>query len=323
MRTNSLPSTFLFGASMYPEVQDRKHWRKQLEAMRATGMDTVRLADSSWGNLEPEPGRYDFGWLHDYLAEVESQGMKAILGTGTYIPPQWLSAGIPDVLSEPRKGEPVHPMSRKACCLHAPEYLRHAERFLCALGASFANHPAVIAWQIDNEIDALLRDSCLCKHCEAAWTRWLEKRYQTAQRLNKAWGLRHWGMEISDFHHLPLPRKCHELLPHPPAVALAFSKFLRDYIIDFLRWQIGILNEEGVTTPYLHDWMHNSLVNDPAAVDIFDVAGLNIYPSADAGAESWAHLWIVQDMARTAGRGSWLVTETTTTACGSTPVAST
>jgi beta-galactosidase len=76
------------------------------------GMNVVRVSESSWGNLETAPGVHNFGWLHDFLDDVVRHHMKAILGTSTYIAPQWLAAKNPDMHVQLQPGVSVQPRLR-------------------------------------------------------------------------------------------------------------------------------------------------------------------------------------------------------------------
>src|SRR5271157_6154820 len=88
---------FFFGASVYPELQTKDEWNKMLEHFQRAHMNGVRVSESSWGNLETASGKYNFAWLRSFLDDLEKQNMKAVLGTGSYIPPQWLGAGNPAI----------------------------------------------------------------------------------------------------------------------------------------------------------------------------------------------------------------------------------
>ena len=85
---------FFFGASVYPELQTKDEWNKMLDQLQRAHMNGVRVSESSWGNLETASGRYDFGWLQQFLDALEKRKMRAILGTGSYVPPQWLAGGM-------------------------------------------------------------------------------------------------------------------------------------------------------------------------------------------------------------------------------------
>src|SRR5262249_8374937 len=94
-QTRQFEKDFLYGASVYPELQTREEWNRMLDEFRDAGINCVRVSESSWGNLETAPGKYNFGWLHQFLDDLNMRGMKAVLGTSSYLPPQWLTAANP------------------------------------------------------------------------------------------------------------------------------------------------------------------------------------------------------------------------------------
>ncbi len=61
---------FLYGASVYPELQTRPEWNRMLDEFQKAHITVVRVSESSWGNLETAPGKYNFGWLKDFLDDV-------------------------------------------------------------------------------------------------------------------------------------------------------------------------------------------------------------------------------------------------------------
>ncbi|MGH9668380.1 MAG: beta-galactosidase [Bryobacteraceae bacterium] len=169
------PDRFLYGASVYPELQTREEWNRMLDVFEKAHFNVVRVGESSWGNLETAPGQYNFGWLKDFLDELNRRGMKAILGTSSYIAPQWLAAKHPEILVETQPGLRVHSMSRKAACLNHPLYREAVRNYVRALGGAFKDHPAVIGWQLDNEIEFLVDKVCYNSACDRAWHAWLRK----------------------------------------------------------------------------------------------------------------------------------------------------
>jgi beta-galactosidase len=312
----TLPDEFLFGASVYPELQTREEWNRMLDDFQKARFNVVRVTESSWGNLETAPGQFNFGWLRQFLDDLDRRGMKAILGTSSYIAPQWLSARNPDMLVELHPGWKAHPMARKAACLNHPEYRHAVRRYVLSLGRAFKDHPAVIGWQLDNEIEFVVGRPCYNAACERAWREWLKRTYRTADEFNRRLHLVSWGMKVDSLDNVPQPRSGIEGGPDRirlPALALANLHFRRDVILEFFAEQTAALREVGVKHWITTDWnsVWTALADDPLVRKSLDFAGLNFYqPSAD-NPEFWRNLAWHLDMHRSAhGLGHFLVAET-------------
>jgi len=310
---------FLYGADVYPDIASAGETQSILALLDHAHMNVVRVGESSWGNLEIGPGQFNFGWLRTFLDELHRRGISAILGTSTFIPPQWLVAAHPETLlvADPGSG-PAHPMTRHCPCLNHPLYREACRRYVQALAAEFHDHPAVIGWQLDNEIEFMVQAVCYNPACEHAWRQWLEKTYHTPEEFNQRLELVDWGMKIKSFDDVPQPRygmeaargNVHEALP---ALSLAEYHFRRDTILDFLAEQAAILRKSGVSQWILTDWnpVWAAVADEPAAQSFMSIAGLNYYqPSGDI-AETWDDSPWQFDMHRSCYRkGRFIVTET-------------
>ncbi len=308
-----LPEQFLYGASVYPELQTQEEWNRMLDTFQKARMNVVRVSESSWGNLETAPGQYNFGWLKNFLDDLQKRGMKAILGTSSYLAPQWLAAKHPEILVQLEPGVPVHPMGRKAACIHHPLYREALHRYLLALGAAFKDHPAVIGWQLDNEIEFTVGMTCYNPACEKAWQEWLKQTYHSPEELNRRLRLVSWGMEISTLEEIPQPRPVVEGGPRVPALTLANLHFHRDSILAYFSDQTRVLREAGVKQWITTDWnsLWLALADDPKVKDSLDWAGLNFYAPSREDAGHWVQLAWNEDKQRAAhGLDRFLITET-------------
>ncbi len=310
---------FLFGASTYPELQTRDEWNRMLEQFQKAHFKVVRVSESSWGNLEPAPGRHNFGWLKDYLDDVERRGMKAILGTSSYIAPQWLSAKHPEVLVQNQPGWSTHPMARKAACLNHPLYREAVRNYVRALGRAFQNHPAVIGWQLDNEIEFTVPSICYCPACEREWRTWLKQTYHTPEEFNRRLKLVSWGMQVDSLDDVPQPRPGGD--GGLAALRLAHLRFRRDVVLNFFVEQTQTLRDAGVRQWITTDWntMWEAVADDPLARKSLDLAGLNFYQPSDEDPAFFKDLAWHFDMHRSAhGLGYFLATETRVGVAGET-----
>jgi len=314
-----VPEQFLFGASTYPELQTRDEWNRMLDVFQKAHFKVVRVSESSWGNLETAPGKYNFGWLKDYLDDVERHGMKAILGTSSYIAPQWLSAKHPEVLVQNQPGWSTHPMARKAACLHQPLYRDALRSYILALGRAFKDHPAVIGWQLDNEIEFTVPVICYCPVCERKWREWLKQTYRTPEEFNRRLKLVSWGMQVDSLDDVPQPRPGGD--GGLAALRLAHLHFRRDAILSFMIEQTQSLREAEVRHWITTDWntVWEAVADDPLARKSLDFAGLNFYQPSDENPGFFKDVAWHFDMHRSAHRlGYFLATETRVGVAGET-----
>jgi len=306
-------SEFFFGASVYPELQTRGEWNAMLDHFQRAQMNCVRVSESSWGNLETASGRYDFSWLQHFLDDLEKRKMRAILGTGSYVPPQWLAAGSPEILIQLHPGVKAHPMARHAPCLNHPLYRDALRKYILALGKEFKDHPMVIGWQLGNEQEGSVKRICYNPACQAAWRDWLRRTYQTPEEFNRRLDLVSWGMKVDSLDKVPQPGEgVEESGAQIAALTLAHRHFRRDVLLNFFVMQAEALREAGVRQWILTDWNTgwHAVADDPLAAHSMDIAGLNDYQPRDDNPKYWTNLTWHQDMHRAAyGKSHFITTE--------------
>ena len=146
---------FYYGASYYPLFRERSDWEADMKLMAETGLNFIRTAElfNTWDRLEPEPDKYEFGWLDEIFDLAEKYGIEILLGTGTASPPLWLKHKYEDVQIVSNSGQryPTN-ASYTWACPHNPGYKKEAEEFIKKLLVRYKDHPALYAWQIHNEI---------------------------------------------------------------------------------------------------------------------------------------------------------------------------
>lgn len=310
-QTTPVEKEFLYGASVYPELQTREEWNRMLDEFREAGINCVRVSESSWGNLETAPGKYNFGWLHQFLDDLHKRGMKAVLGTSSYLPPQWLTAANPTLLQEFRSGGKLHPMGRHAASLHHPQFRAAVNRYVTALAREFKDHPAVIGWQIDNEVEWRMRMIDYNPVTEEAWTKWLSLNYRSAAEINRRWGLVGWGLKVDSLDLIPQFRVSAD--GNLAIVKLAHLRFTKDSILDYFRAQKDALRLGGakqwITTDWVQIW--NTIADEPAARQILDISGCNSYPPSAPDPEFYRNAAWHYDLHRSVyGAGRFILTET-------------
>lgn len=225
------------GAAYYPEDWDKSEIENDIAKMLETGISVVRIGEFAWKKMEPQEGHFDFAWLHDVIDKLHAAGISVILGTPTATPPIWLLKLHPDVLMEYENGRRAQHGCRRHCCSNSPEYIRYSERIVRKMAQEFADDPAAIGWQIDNEIYAW--QGCFCEHCRQEFHRYLKEKYQSIQHLNEAWNLNIFSQAYDSFEDIPMPRDA----SHNPHLRMEWKIMQNESHIHFVHRQADILHE--------------------------------------------------------------------------------
>ncbi|WP_408960257.1 beta-galactosidase [Natrinema sp. 74] len=242
------------GVCYFPEHWPRDQWETDIRQMADAGIEYVRMAEFSWGVLEPERGAFDFEWLDEILELVGEYGMEAVLCTPTASPPRWLVAERPEIRQRDRDGTVRDVGSRRHYCFNSTAYREETERVVRAMADRYADDPRVVGWQTDNEYGCHGTTRCYCDDCAAAFRDWVREEYGTVDALNEAWGTTFWSQQYDDFEQVDLPR------PTPaqdhPSMLLDFARFASDSVVEYNRLQADLLREANEEWFVTHNFMH-------------------------------------------------------------------
>ncbi len=228
-----------FGVDYYPEHWPRERWEEDAVLMRELGITVVRMGEFAWAKFEPELGTFDFTWMDDAIALLERYGIRTILGTPTAAPPAWMIRERPEYLPVDSYGVRRGFGGRHHDCQSNAGYRQEVRRIVTAMAKHYAHNPAVIGWQVDNELGNSHDDLCFCSSCTAAFQTWLEKKYQTIADLNAAWGTVFWSQTYRTFQEISAPSITPNV--HNPSLLLDWKRFCSDLVVDFQQEQITIL----------------------------------------------------------------------------------
>ncbi|PJZ66918.1 beta-galactosidase [Leptospira wolffii] len=231
----------IFGADYYPEQWTPKDWEEDLRIMKDMGLTRVRLAEFSWALMEPKEGSFDFSFWLKILDLVQKHGMDAILGTPTATFPPWLAKKYPDVL-QIRDGVLRDIGTRRQACFSSPNYRKAVTRIVTKMAQALGKHPAVVGWQIDNEIGHEGSDIDHSITSLKAFRLWLKSKYETIRNLNETWGNVFWGVIFNDWNEIPIPGP-HVSAGYNPSMIQDFYRFHSDTIVDFVSLQADILRK--------------------------------------------------------------------------------
>ena len=264
-------SGILFGAAYYAEYQRDDRTVADLDLMKEAGFTVIRVGESVWSTWEPRDGEFDLDWLQPVLDGAHERGISVILGTPTYAVPPWLQTAYPEIAAERRSGEPVPWGARQEVDYSHPAFRFHAERVIRAVIARYAQHPAVIGYQVDNEPGMLLFHN---RGSFQRFVRRLKAQYGDVETLNREWGLTYWSHRLSDWSDLWTPDG--NTLPQ---YDLAWRRYQADLTTEFIAWQAGIVREyaspgQFVTTCIAYP---RPALDDEALVETLDVTAGNPY----------------------------------------------
>src|SRR6266571_9125159 len=310
----------LFGVDYYPEHWSTERWPEDAKLMQQASMNTVRLAEFAWSRLEPKEGSFDFAWLDEAIDVLMARSIRVILGTPTAAPPAWLIETHPEILPVNEDGQRAGFGMRRHYCPTHPAFLSATRRIVEALATHYHEHPAVFAWQIDNELGNIANGTrCHCSSCRTTFQRWLQRRYGSLEHLNSKWGTVFWSQEYTAWEQIPVPvRNVRSGSPgsaHNPALYLDFARFTSDMWVQYQQFQVRILRD---LCPH-HLVTHNLMglfpyVDYVALAQNLDVVSWDNYPrlptpwSPFNGGWNACHVAMAHDLVRSLkGRTFWVM----------------
>lgn len=301
----------LYGAAYYDEYMPYDRLDKDVEMMKKAGINTVRIAESTWSTCEPQPGVFDFSHVERVMDAMEEAGINVIIGTPTYAVPTWMVKAHLDVLAETVKGRGIYG-ARQIMDITHPVYLFYAERVIRELLKRTAHRKCVIGFQLDNETKYY---GTAGKNVQEQFVKYIrEKFHDDLDALNYEFGLDYWSNRINAWEDFPDVRGTIN-----GSLGAEFEKFQRTLVDKFLGWQADIVNEyrredQFVTHNLDFEWRGYSYgiqpyVNHFHASQCLTIAGTDIYhPTQDdlTGAE----IAFGGDLIRSLKQDNYLVIET-------------
>ena len=301
----------LYGAAYYDEYMPYDRLDKDVEMMKKAGINTVRIAESTWSTCEPQPGEFDFSHVERVMDAMEEAGINVIIGTPTYAVPTWMVKAHPDVLAETVKGRGIYG-ARQIMDITHPVYLFYAERVIRELMKCTAHRKCVIGFQLDNETKYY---GTAGKNVQEQFVKYIrEKFHDDLDAMNYEFGLDYWSNRINAWEDFPDVRGTIN-----GSLGAEFEKFQRTLVDKFLGWQADIVNEyrredQFVTHNLDFEWRGYSYgiqpyVNHLHASQCLTIAGTDIYhPTQDdlTGVE----IAFGGDLIRSLKQNNYLVIET-------------
>lgn len=265
------------GVCYYPEQWPEAWWADDARRMAEMGLSRVRIGEFAWSRIEPEAGRFDWGWLDRAVETLHAAGLGIIMGTPTATPPKWVVDTMPDMIAVDAGGNPRKFGSRRHYCFSHLGYRDESVRITTAIAERYGDHPAIVAWQTDNEYGCHDTAVSYSEAAKVAFRLWLANRYGSITALNSAWGNVFWSQEYRAFDEVELPNLT--VTEPNPAHVLAFRRFSSDQVASFNRAQADVLRTLSPGRDVIHNFMgfFTQFDHHDVGADI-DVASWDSYP---------------------------------------------
>ena len=296
--------TPLYGAAYYHEYMPYERLDKDIAMMKEAGLNVVRVGESSWGLFEPQEGKFNFEWMDTILDKFHAAGIKVILGTPTYSIPAWLAHKHPEVLSDKMNGEKSHYGIRQNMDFTNPTYMFYSERIIRKMMERYAKHPAVIGYQVDNELESRGVNN---RDYFIGFRNYIKDKFGgDLNLLTKEWGMNYWGMNINSWEEFYERDGVTN-----PSYKNEWERYNRKRIAEFLNWQCDIVNEykrpDQLVTHCFMPAFHN--VDQVESFKQMTYPAINVYHGVQDGQDGQMIAY-AGDYMRTVAGNNYLITET-------------
>ena len=263
------------GAAYYPELWEEAEIEKDIARMKEAGLNCVRIGEFAWGKMEPKEGKFELGWLKKIVDRLYENGISTVLCTPSATPPRWLLTKYSETRMVMHDLIRADVSSRCHPC-KTSKVMREKNRLIVTkMAEAFQGDPAVIGWQVDNEIYPY-NEGCFCEHCKAAFRVWLKDKFGTVEALNNAWGMARWSLSYDSFSDIqpPYPRQWRH-----PSLRKAWRDFQYAQVKSYIEEQAEILHNFGFHNVGTNMMQHNSM-SFYKTNEQLDVAQYNHYEAA-------------------------------------------
>ncbi|MDR1339667.1 MAG: beta-galactosidase [Prevotellaceae bacterium] len=294
----------LYGAAYYHEYMPSERLDKDIRLMKDAGLTLVRVGESSWALFEPQEGVFEFEWMDSIIDRMHAAGIKVILGTPTYSIPAWMAHRYPEVLAEYVKGEKASYGIRQNMDFTNPTYRFYSERIIRKMMERYAKHPAVIGYQVDNEVGARGINN---RDYFIGFRNYVKDKFKgDLKLLAREWGMNYWGMNINTWE---------EFYPRDgvtnPSYKNEWERYNRKCLAQFLNWQCDIVNEykrddQFVTHCFMPSF-HN--IDQVESFRQMEYPAINVYHGVQ-DSQDGCMIAYSGDYMRTLADGNYIVTET-------------
>jgi beta-galactosidase len=266
------------GIYYYPEQWSEDQWERDIRKISEMGFEFVHLAEFAWFKMEPEEGKYDFNWLDKVVNLCVKYNLKVLLCTPSATPPAWMRINYPEtyiLYNHYIRGENG---TRGLGSIVNKKYRMFVENVVTGLAKRYGQNKNVVGWQLDNEPQALADYS---PASQEAFRLWLQKKYNSVDALNAAWGNAFWSQWFKSFDQVIIPNA--NLVGwwgSNPHALLDFKRYSADAQAEFLDLQASTLRKHITQSQYITtNYTAICTGSDPNRTKLLDFATYTAYPN--------------------------------------------
>lgn len=306
-----------YGGDHNPDQWPEEVWDEDHRLFDKARIDTLTIGVFSWSLTQPAEDTHDFTVLDRILDRAAAENRNVCLATGTAAVPPWLARKYPEVGRTDFEGRRHRYGLRHNFCPSSPAYRRLSTAMADRLAERYADHPALLAWHINNEYGG----ACYCELCAEAFREWLRRKYVTLDALNDAWCTAFWSHRYTDWAEIEPPNALTEHWRGPDHTAfqgttLDYFRFTTDALLGCFLAEKEAVRRHDPDTPVTTNFMGLFRPLDYHRwAPHLDFASWDNYPPHDAPPTRAA---LAHDLMRGLKDGApfWLMEQTpSTTAC--------
>jgi len=287
----------------------KSDWERDYQVAGEDGLNVFRHW-FMWASIEREPGKYDWADYDRQMDLAAKNGIKTIIAELTHTVPDWAVHEYPHARVIHADGSPAtsnmgvssatggFSSGAGTLTLNCPEIRDMAGNFLKALASRYKDHPAMLGYDVWNEVN-YPADADYSDYSKQAFRDWLKAKYGTLDKLAEAW--HRYSFAKWDYVEPPV-------VIAPYAETLDWLLFKRDNFYGLMQWRIDTIRgidsknrivAHGVSGAIPNLAAHGS--DDWLAASKVEVYGMT-WIAARKGNQPWRN-WYGVDLTRSAARG--------------------
>lgn len=237
------------GVCYYPEHWKEELWESDLKRMLEHGIEVIRIAEFAWNKFEPAEGAYTFDFFDRFMELVNKIGMKVIFCTPTATPPAWLTNKYPEALNAGVDGTLYRHGLRRHYNYNSAVYREFTARIVEKIASHYGSNPAIIGWQIDNELNCET-NVFYSEADHKAFRVYLKDKFKTLEVLNDAMGTAFWNQTYTSWDELYLTRPTVNGVNNPH-LSLEEKRFISFSTISYCKLQADIIRKHSGTGRFI------------------------------------------------------------------------